>query len=477
VHPVYSVRGIELDEVTLPEMLDLGTGGAYRTAAIGKWHLGHTDDVGGASAPNVHGYEHFAGPLDNLDNHHVYTKVVDGQSMMSTTYALTEQVDDALAWIGSTTGPWFCYLAFSSVHGPFHAPPAGLHSVDTTPTGNQAADDRKLFEAMLEALDTEIGRLLAGIGPALDDTTIVFVGDNGTPGAVSLAPFDTQHGKATMYEGGLAVPLIVVGPDVQTPGTECDALVHASDLYATVAELARVDLGKVLPADAKLDSVSLLPYLADPTRASLRRYLTAEFFFPNGEGLGAPYVLPDLGPSICQVDLGFGGPGTTELALCGAYMALGNVVTPEISGAPPNANGMLLYAAMFLPKPFGFGTVTTLPAYEMVPFTTDALGMATLPPVKQLAIDVSVYMQAIVIDPGPGGFAISNTLRVDFLPWNLKAARSARYKLIRSSNGGPTELYDLALDPFETFDLLTGGPLSPDQADAFVRLSAVLDSL
>ena len=63
VHPVFSIRGIELHETTLPEMLKLGAPTAYETAAIGKWHLGHTDDIGGNLAPNRHGYDHFAGPL------------------------------------------------------------------------------------------------------------------------------------------------------------------------------------------------------------------------------------------------------------------------------------------------------------------------------------------------------------------------------------------------------------------------------
>ncbi|MHC5212536.1 MAG: sulfatase-like hydrolase/transferase, partial [Planctomycetota bacterium] len=47
-------------EVTLPEMLALGTGGNYRSGAFGKWHLGN-DSVGGALAPNLAGFDHFAG--------------------------------------------------------------------------------------------------------------------------------------------------------------------------------------------------------------------------------------------------------------------------------------------------------------------------------------------------------------------------------------------------------------------------------
>ncbi|MEE8507836.1 MAG: sulfatase-like hydrolase/transferase, partial [Myxococcota bacterium] len=53
---------LPLRELTIPEMLTLGTKGLFSTAAIGKWHLGN-ESVGGPHAPNQAGYHHFAGTL------------------------------------------------------------------------------------------------------------------------------------------------------------------------------------------------------------------------------------------------------------------------------------------------------------------------------------------------------------------------------------------------------------------------------
>jgi arylsulfatase A-like enzyme len=183
--------------------------------------------------------------------------------------------------------PWFCYLAFHAPHAPLHEPPAELHHVvvDAAPKdriGN-AGRDRQLFRAMVEALDTEIGRVLDGLGDALDSTTVIVIGDNGTKASVASAPFDAQHAKGSVYEGGVLVPLIVAGPSVSRRGSVSDALVHAVDVFATVAELAGVALEAALPG-VELDSQSLVPYLQDPARASRRDVLYTELFEPNGFG-------------------------------------------------------------------------------------------------------------------------------------------------------------------------------------------------
>ena len=264
-------------------------GPRYSTAAVGKWHLG-TAGGSGPLHPLLLGFDHHSGPPDNLpdapgtDTWFEFEKHVDGATVVSTTYATTDQVDDALAMFAALPEPWFVWLAFSSAHAPFHAPPAELHSLDLPPTPQ---DDLPLHHrAMVEALDTELGRLLDGLGDGLRARTLVtFVGDNGTPNVVTTAPFDPEHGKGTAYEGGINVPLIVAGPGVAV-GVECAGLVNTTDLFATFCELAGV------PADGALDSVSpdsvsLVPYLAQPDRPSLREWVYADGFAPNGPG---PYV-------------------------------------------------------------------------------------------------------------------------------------------------------------------------------------------
>ncbi len=262
-------------ETVLPEMLDLGTDGLYAHAAFGKWHLGNVD-VGGWRAPNEAGYGHFAGALlRGEDTYFRWPSIVNGQRTHVDGYLTEATVENALEWIETREEPWFCYLALHAPHAPLHRPPVHLASVsgpDPTP--------RELYRAMVEAADAMIGRLIDGLGDQRERTTILLLGDNG-PLAKLLPSSSRPHGKGTLYEDGVRVPLIAAGPRVASPGATCAALVHVTDVFATVADVAGVDLARTLP-DVELDSQSLVPYLEDPSRPSTRRYLYTEDFRPNG---------------------------------------------------------------------------------------------------------------------------------------------------------------------------------------------------
>ncbi len=280
-----SYHPLQLAETTLAELVDAGTSGLYRHTAIGKWHLGN-DLVGGALAPNLAGYGHFSGILYNVpqqpgtpDPYSNWQKVEDGSTSLSTNYAATEKVDEAVAWLATVPEPWLLVVNFNLPHSPFHRPPSALHSYSLPKPRPAPGDDaRPYYEAMVEAMDTEIGRLLSHID--LGATHVLFVGDNGTPQEVTRAPYDPAHAKGTVFEGGIRVPLIVRGPAVVAPGRMADGLVNTTDLFATVAELAGVDLAaQNLP---KTDTKSLVPYLTTPGRPSLRKFAYSERFSPNG---------------------------------------------------------------------------------------------------------------------------------------------------------------------------------------------------
>ena len=173
-----------------------------------------------------------------------------------------------------------CVVSFHAPHEPFHAPPDELHSVDLT-GAHPRTNPRPLYAAMVEAMDTELGRLLADMGPAFRNTNIYFMGDNGTPKAASLPPFVPQHAKLTPYEGGINVPLIVHGPAVRTAGAECNGLVNLTDVFATVADYSGVEASVVADPGRPLDSISLRPYLDVPDVASLRERTYAGAFNPS----------------------------------------------------------------------------------------------------------------------------------------------------------------------------------------------------
>jgi len=283
---------LQLGETTLAEIVDSSSQSVTDLGYIGKWHLSN-GGTGGLMAPNLQGWHTFSGTVGNITPLHAfnhYPKVTDGVASMSTVYATTEQVDDTLAFIDQAKGPWMCVLAFNAPHSPYHEPPAHLYHSPTPPI-DPRYEPRPFYKAMIEAMDTEIGRLIQQLSPeVVANTNVIFIADNGTPSEVSMAPFVPEHAKLTCYEGGVNVPLIASGPDVSSPGREEDALVSATDLFATVVELT----GSTLPplgAGQASDSVSLVPYLKDPNAAHQRETVYAEYFGPNGPtGFGVTHT-------------------------------------------------------------------------------------------------------------------------------------------------------------------------------------------
>jgi arylsulfatase A-like enzyme len=455
---------LPLSEITLPEMLALGTGGKYRSAAFGKWHLGN-EAVGGALAPNLAGFDHFAGALSNFyapESYTNWTRVVDGAVSQSTVYATTDTVDSALAWLADAPEPWLCYVAFNAPHYPVHAPPAGLHSVDLTQAGPLSEDPAPYYRAMVQALDTELGRLLAGVAPPkLARTTVVFLGDNGTPGEVVSRPFPSDHAKGTLHEGGINVPLIVTGPRVQVPGSESLGLVSITDVFATVAELAKVDLDQTLPG-LPLDSRSLLPYLKDPATPSLRKTVFSELFHPNGE----PALVPAVGADkpadfLCQPDLGSGSPAGPVLTLCGAPLYGGQSSTLRLEGAPPGAAALLFTSGVSAPLAAAGGALVPSLGPQIYLFSTDAAGAHTVQ-IQGGKGEATLYYQMVVAQAGQfPPFTLSNALQVAMHGTDFKAIRDARFKLLLNAHTGARRFYDLQLDPFERDDLLAGPALSP----------------
>jgi len=280
--------GLPLSEITIPEMLEAGTAGLYTSVALGKWHLAALSD--GPRHPLDQGFAHHRGSLGNFADYFHWSKTIDGVTDFVDAYATTDLVDDAIVQIELLTEPWFLWLAFNAAHVPFHAPPDDLHSFALS--GPPRDTPVEHMKAAVEALDTELGRLLGSIDPdVLGRTTIILVGDNGTTPEATDAPFDPEHAKATAYEGGVNVPLIVAGPRVRAPGSESRALVAAVDLFATVADIAGVDLPAVM-GGTHLDSISFLPHLQDPDLPSTRSWVFTDGFVPNGPG---PYVRRTLG--------------------------------------------------------------------------------------------------------------------------------------------------------------------------------------
>lgn len=243
----------------------------YATAIVGKWHLGGRDpDLG---APLAAGVGYYAGTIAGvIDDYFDWDLTSGGAQVPQSAYHTTAMTDIAIEWIEDQEGPWFMWLAYVAPHIPFHAPPESLHARTLLGTAADIRNNRRQYYlAAIEAMDHELGRLLATLSDEeRDNTLIVFLGDNGTPSqAVDADVFAPARAKNTLYEGGVRVPLIISGAGARE-GVRDPALVHTVDLFPTLLQV----LG--LAPDASLDGESFAEVLVRED-AGTRRFNYTEF--------------------------------------------------------------------------------------------------------------------------------------------------------------------------------------------------------
>lgn len=312
-------------EILLAELLRDGflgpakraVGRPYSSGAFGKWHMTAAlpADYGHAVA---NGYDRFYGVIGNVTNHFRFTQILHdkGSSILTEkidgrfttppyevdTYQASLTTRDTLAWINDQTSSFFAYVAYAPPHTPVQVPPLSLLSTEMqcelacaglapgnslNPLTEPPELLKLVYRAQVEAVDAEIGKLLAGIpAPVLENTTVFVLGDNGTPiFLVDEPPHVANHGKATVFELGVRVPMIVSSPLIPTPptndGWRSSALVSVTDLWLTIAELTGANAAALKPLSL-LDSISFLPVIADPLNSGSRTTIYTQTFLPNG---------------------------------------------------------------------------------------------------------------------------------------------------------------------------------------------------
>ena len=93
----------------------------------------------------------------------------------------------------------------------------------------------------LEAMDSEIGRLLNSMtAEEKANTIIIFIGDNGSPNQVAQSPYSSQKAKGSLFQGGVNVPMFVSGYGVNRPGAREESLIHTTDFFTTISNIAGV---------------------------------------------------------------------------------------------------------------------------------------------------------------------------------------------------------------------------------------------
>lgn len=273
-------------ETTLAEVCKSG---GITSALVGKWHLGDNSANGGIDSPRVAGgFDHHSGGLSGaLPSYTSWTRYLDGvkKQRLITTYATTYQADDVLNYTGGSA-PWFVTLSLNAPHSPFHKPTTGLYTRNLSAISDcnsNSASKRECYKAAIEAVDSELGRLLTQLNSSgkLANTMVIVVGDNGTPSSAVDAGVDSSKAKGTVYQRGVRVPMIISGPLVVNGGRVISDVASVTDVFATVAEMSGQS------QSTGVDSVSLLPYLNNSASTPLHSTVYTETFSGNATHNGS----------------------------------------------------------------------------------------------------------------------------------------------------------------------------------------------
>ena len=267
-------RGLPASDNSLPALLRKS---GYVTGLVGKWHLGFKPEFG----PNAHGFDEFFGFLAGADDYYAHKEPYGAADLYENTtpvrsdaYLTDEFSRRAVSFIERhASEPFFLEVAYNAPHWPFEppdvAPSDPRRERPLRPQANgrlnflEMPDDptpatRAEYASMVERADTGIGeilRALDGHGIARN-TWVIFTSDNGGEWLSRNAPF--FHRKATLWEGGIRVPLIMRWPARLPAGKTSQQAVITMDLSASILAAGGVSL----PADFHPDGIDVLPSLA-----------------------------------------------------------------------------------------------------------------------------------------------------------------------------------------------------------------------
>ena len=232
----------------------------YRTALIGKWHLGHHTE---AQRPNAQGFDLFYGLLHPNDEEQPLYRNNRASTEPVIQSALTRRfTEEAVRFINQSEGvPFFLYMSHTAPHIPL------VPSADFAGSSEAGA-----YGDVVQELDWSVGRLLDAVKSQgiAENTVVIFTSDNGPFPEGSAGGL--RGGKASAWDGGYRVPFIARWPDHIPAGSANGAIAMNIDLLPTIAAIA----GASIRPDAVLDGQDLLPVLTGRSNESPHQAL---YFF------------------------------------------------------------------------------------------------------------------------------------------------------------------------------------------------------
>jgi arylsulfatase A-like enzyme len=223
--------------------------GGYRTALFGKWHLGFPDGVAFPADDLVFYQPHFFGFHDwlvgspsNLNSqgggYGDWLRIDNGTQTQETGWPELLRLDAIIDWWSQNEDTnKLCVWSMNLPHPPFTIPPAAAMPADYVPDNSSA---RGRYEAMIVSMDFMLGQILRFVD--LNDTLVVWFGDNGTPPNAVGPEQDPAKVKRSTFEGGIRVPMRIMGTPIPQ-GVTYDGLSAITDLGPSLAKLMGVPTG------------------------------------------------------------------------------------------------------------------------------------------------------------------------------------------------------------------------------------------
>ena len=279
--------GLPASEITLAEALK---GAGYRTALVGKWHLGSQPEM----LPAFHGFDRYFGLLYSNDMIRPWVQTDRPLRLHRDTQPIDDPVDqttltdryteEAIAFIKSARAePFFLMLAHSMPHVPL--------AVAKRFQGQSAAG---LYGDVIESLDWSTGAIIDALEAQglTDRTLVIFTSDNGPWAEMpprmfsgdTIKPWDAgsagpfRGSKASTWEGGVREPFIARWPGQVPAGQVSDAFITSLDLFPSLLALA----GVPVPADRPIDGLDVRETVGEGAPSPRR-----EFFYLNNGAVEA----------------------------------------------------------------------------------------------------------------------------------------------------------------------------------------------
>jgi arylsulfatase A-like enzyme len=269
LHEAYATEGLSDKELTVATALKVA---GYRTAMIGKWHLGDFSQQP-EFHPHKFGFDRYLGVPHSNDMRpcplYRNTEQVEADILNILPEVTGRYTSEAIAVIEEAKGqPFFLYLAHTFPHQPLAA------------SANFAGKSQAgKYGDAVEEIDWSVGQIVDALDRAAiaDNTLIIFTSDNGPWFEGSAG--NLRGGKGQSMDGGFKVPFVAKWPKHIQPGAQSAELVTNLDIFPTLLALA----GLEQPTDRLIDGVNMLGLLTGTTEQSPRK----EFFYYHYDELQA----------------------------------------------------------------------------------------------------------------------------------------------------------------------------------------------